>query len=101
MIELIEKSLLAGVGALSLSQQKADEFLIEIKQRLNVGEEEGRALLDKFRATADESRSRLEEIAREEVVKAIKRMGGVTQDEFDKLKKKVSKLEKALKEAGN
>ncbi len=101
MIELIEKSLLAGVGALSLSQQKADEFLIEIKQRLNVGEEEGRALLDKLRATADESRSRLEQIAREEVVKSIKRMGGVTQDEFDKLKKKVSKLEKALKEAGN
>jgi len=101
MIELIEKSLLAGVGALSLSQQKADEFLIEIKQRLNISEEEGRALLDKLRVTADENRSRLEEIAREEVAKAIKRMGGVTQDEFDKLKKKVSKLEKALKEAGN
>ena len=101
MIELIEKSLLAGVGALSLSQQKADEFLIEIKQRLNVGEEEGRALLDKFRTMADESRSRLEEIAREEVVKAINRMGGVTQDEFNKLKKKVSKLEKALNDAGN
>lgn len=101
MIELIEKTLLAGVGALSLSQQKADEYLEEIKQRLNISEEEGRELLDKIRTTAEESRSRLEQIAKEEVEKSMKRLGVVTQKEFDSLKKKVSKLEKALKEVGN
>lgn len=101
MIELIEKTLLAGVGALSLSQQKADEYLEEIKQRLNISEEEGRELLDKIRTTAEESRSRLEQIAKEEVEKSMKRLGVVTQKDFDSLKKKVSKLEKAIKGVGN
>ena len=101
MIELFEKTLLAGVGALSLSQQKADEYLEEIKQRLNISEEEGRELLNKIKTTAEESRSRFEQIAREEVEKSMKRMGVVTQKDFDSLKKKVTKLEKALKEVGN
>lgn len=101
MIEIIEKTLLAGVGVLSLSQQKADEFLEEIKQRLNISEEEGRALLDKIKAAADESRAKFEEIAREEVEKSFKRLGLVTKDEFDKLKKKITKLEKTLKATGN
>ncbi len=101
MIELIEKTLMAGVGALSLSQQKADEYLEEIKERLNISEEEGRELLKKIKTTAEESRSRFEQIAREEVEKSMKRMGVVTQKDFDSLKKKVTKLEKALKEVGN
>ena len=101
MIEIVEKTLLAGVGALSLSQQKADELLNEIKQRLNISEEEGRAMLEKIKATANESRSRLEEIAKEEVEKSMKRLGLVSQKDFDALKRKVTKLEKALKAAGN
>ena len=100
MIELIEKTLLAGVGVLSLSQKKADELLDEIKQRLNISEEEGRALLDKIKQTAEESRTRLEEIAKEEVEKSIKRIGVVSSKDFDSLKRKVNKLEKSLKETG-
>jgi len=101
MIEIVEKTLLAGVGALSLSQQKADELLNEIKQRLNISEEEGRALMEKIKSTATESRTRLETIAREEVEKSMKRLGLVAQKDFDALKRKVAKLEKALKASGD
>lgn len=101
MIEIIEKTLLAGVGALSLSQKKADEFLDEMKQKLNMNEEEGRELLNKIRSTAEESRAKFEEIARDEVMKSLERVGVVTRKDFDSLKKKVSKLEKALKEKGH
>jgi len=100
MIEMIEKTLLAGVGALSLSQKKADEFLDEIKDRMNISEEEGRSLLEKIRKTADEGRARLEQIAREEVEKSMERIGVVAKKDFDILKKKVTKLEKSIKEAG-
>lgn len=99
MIEMIEKTLLAGVGVLSLSQKKADEFIEELKEKMNLNEEEGRALLDKIKETAKESRQRLEEIAKEEVEKSMQRVGVVSLKDFDALKKKVAKLEKALKEA--
>ena len=99
MIEMIEKTLLAGVGALSLSQKKADEFLDEIKERMNLSEEEGRSLLEKIKKTADESRERLEQIAREEVEKSMERIGVVPRKDYDALEKRVKKLEKALKES--
>jgi polyhydroxyalkanoate synthesis regulator phasin len=97
MIELLEKTLLAGMGALSLSQKKAEELIQELKQRFNVSEEEGKALLARLQEGARENQQKLEELAREEVRLACERMGVVTREDFDKLAKKVAHLEKQLK----
>jgi len=100
MIELIEKTLLASMGAVSLSQKKAEELIQDIKQRFNVSEEEGKALLDKIQGAAKENQKKLEDLALEEVKKACERLGVVTTEEFEKLKKKVHHLEKKLQEKG-
>lgn len=97
MIELLEKTLLAGMGAVSLSQKKAEELLQELKQRLNVSEEEGKALLERLQESARENQKKLEELARDEVRLACERMGVVTREDFEKLRKKVVQLEKQLK----
>lgn len=101
MLETIEKALLAGMGAVSLSQKKAEEFIQEVKQRFNVSEEEGKALLDKLQEAARENQKKLEDLARQEVSSACERLGVVTLEEFEKLQKKVHKLEKQLKEMGS
>lgn len=101
MIEMIEKTLLAGIGALSLTQKKAEELIDELQKQFNLSEEKGRELLAKVQETAKENQSRLEELAREEVRKASDRLGLVTVAEFEKLRKKVHQLEKQLKESGN
>ena len=97
MIELIEKTLLTGLGALSISQKKAEELVCELKERLNLSEEEGKKLLEKLQQTAKENQSKLESVAQDEVKKAFERMGVVTEEEFNSLKKKVDALEKKLK----
>lgn len=97
MIELLEKTLLAGMGALSLSQKKAEELIQELKQRFDVSEEEGKVLLSRLQESARENQQKLEELARGEVRLACERMGVVTREEFDKLVKKVGQLEKQLK----
>jgi len=101
MIEMIEKTLLAGIGALSLTQKKAEELIDELQKQFNLSEEKGRELLAKVQETAKENQSRLEELAREEVRKATDRLGLVTADDFEKLRKKVHQLEKQLKESGS
>ena len=101
MINLLEKTMLTALGAATLSQKKAEEFLQEMKQKFNVSEEEGKALLSKLQATARENQEKLEQKAHDEVKKACERLGVVTQEEFDKLKKKVAQLEKRLKEQGS
>jgi len=97
MIELLEKSLLTAVGAMTLTQKKAEELLQEMREKLNVSEEEGKAFLKKIQDAAAQNQEKLQEQAREEVKKACERMGVVTTGEFDKLKKKVAQLEKKLK----
>lgn len=98
MIELVEKTLLTAVGAMTLSQQKAEELLGELRKKLDISEEEGKKLLKKIQETAEKNQQELEALAQEEVKKACTRLGVVTNEEFDKLKRKVSQLEKKLKE---
>lgn len=98
MIELLEKTVLTAVGAMTLTQKKAEELLQDMREKLNISEEEGKAFLKKIQEAAAQNQEKLQEQAREEVKKACDRMGVVTAGEFDKLKKKVALLEKKLKE---
>ncbi len=97
MIELLEKTLLTAVGAMTLTQKKTEELLQELREKLNISEEEGKAFLQKIQEAVVQNQEKLQEQAREEVKKACERMGVVTTGEFDKLKKKVAKLEKKSK----
>lgn len=99
MIELFEKTMLTAVGAMTLTQKKAEEMLKELREKLNISEEEGKAFLEKLQDAAAENQKKLQEQAKEEVKKACERVGVVTHEEFDKLKRKVSQLEKKLKES--
>lgn len=101
MIELFEKTLLTAVGAMTLTQKKAEELLKELREQLNVSEEEGKAFLQKIQDAAAENQKKLQEQAREEVKKSCERMGVVTTAEFDKLKKKVSQLEKKIQQSSS
>ena len=97
MLEIVEKTLLAGIGALSLTQKKAEEVMVDVKERLNLTEDEGKNLLDKLQDAARENQQKLEDLACEEVKKACERVGVVTEEDFNKLQKKVEQLEKQLK----
>ena len=98
MTNLLEKTLLTAIGAATLSQKKAEELLQELRQKCNVSEEEGKAFLGKIQEMAKQNQERLEKAAHEEVSRACERLGLVSHEEFDKLKKKVAQLEKKLKE---
>ncbi len=96
MFELFEKAVLTGLGALSLTQKKAEEIITELKEKYKMSEEEGKAFLDKLQGMAKEGREKVGEIAESEVKKVIERIGLVSRDEFDRLQKRVDELEKRL-----
>jgi polyhydroxyalkanoate synthesis regulator phasin len=83
-----------------LSQKKAEEMLQEIRVRFDVSEEEGKKLLEKIQGAARENQKKLEELAQQEVKKAMDRFGIVTMDEFEKLRVRVQQLESQLMEFG-
>jgi polyhydroxyalkanoate synthesis regulator phasin len=100
MIELIEKTLLTAMGAVALSQKKAEDLLAELKQRFHVTEDEGKEFLQRIEQLAKENQRKLEEMAQKEVLNSSQRLGLVTKEDFEKLSRKVTRLEKKLKEQG-
>ena len=96
MFELFEKAVLTGLGAVSLTQKKAEEILAELKEKYKVSEEEGKAFLDRIQEMSKEGRERIAGMADAEVKKVIDRIGLVPRDEFDRLQKRVEELEKRL-----
>lgn len=96
MIELIEKAVLTGLGVMSLSQKKAEEFVSDLKEKYKVGEDEGKALVDKLQNMAKDARERVSEMADKEVKGAIERFGLVPREEYDRLVKRVEALEAKL-----
>lgn len=97
MLEIVEKTLLTGIGAVALTQKKAEELIDDLKKRMNLTEEEGKNLLEKLRGAAKDNQKKLEEMAQDEVKKACERMGVVTTEDLEKLQRKVEQLEKQLK----
>ncbi len=96
MLEIVEKTLLTGIGAVALTQKKAEELVDDLKKRMNLSEDEGKNLLEKLRTASQENQKKLEDFAQDEVKKACERVGIVTQEEFNALQSKVKKLEKLL-----
>ena len=97
MLEIVEKTLLTGIGAVALTQKKAEELIDDLKKRMNLTEEEGKNLLEKLRDAAKDNQKKLEVMAQDEVKKACERIGVVTIEEFEKLQRKVDQLEKQFK----
>lgn len=96
MIELIEKAVLTSLGVMSLTQKKAEELLTDLKEKYKVGEDEGKAFLDKLQTMARDTKERVAEMADQEVKMAIERFGLVPREEYERLEKRVEALEKRL-----
>lgn len=93
MITLFEKAAMMGIGALSLSQKKAEELLSELKERCGCSEEEGKALLEKLKAQAEAQKSLLSAAAEKEVEKVCTRLGLVRREELERLAARLDALE--------
>ena len=102
MFELIRKTVLAGLGAATLTKEKAEGFVDELVQRGEVTAEERPKFVKELVARAEESEKELEEKVNESVGKAIEKLGIPTKADLDALSgkmdmliKKVDSMEKA------
>lgn len=95
MLEMVEKTLLTAIGAVSMTQQKAEDMANELKERFNLTEEEGRRLKEKAKNAATERREQMQEEAAKEVRSAAERMGLVTKTELKELEDRIAALEQS------
>lgn len=93
MRELLEKVVMTTIGVAAITKKKAEELAAEMKERFKLSEEEGKNLIERIQAIANESREKVKEMAEAEVQKVVERLGLVSREEFDRLVKRVQELE--------
>jgi len=89
--------MLMGFGILSLTREKAEEWIDELVRRGEISEKEGREAVDEFVEKSKEMRRDLSSRVESAVEEAVKKMNLATRDDLDKLKKKITALEKTVK----
>lgn len=93
MLELLEKAVMTTIGVAAITQKKAEELVVEMKDRFKLSEDEGKQLVDRIQAIARETREKVKEIAEDEVQKVVASLGLVSREEFDRLARRVQELE--------
>jgi polyhydroxyalkanoate synthesis regulator phasin len=93
MFELLEKIFLTGLGAVYLTQKKAEELADELREKYRLSEEEGRKFAERAQKLAREQRDRLTEMVNSEVRRTLDQIGLVRREEFERLVKRVEELE--------
>ncbi len=96
MKEEIRKGLLAGLGAIDLSLEKAGEVMERLVERGEITAEQGKKVIGELarrgRKDSTELRQRLDDAVRG----ALRKVTVVTRPQLDKLEKRLSSLEKKV-----
>ncbi|MBL0226645.1 MAG: phasin family protein [Geobacteraceae bacterium] len=95
MLELIEKVVMTTIGVAAITQKKAEELVVEMKDRYKLSEEEGKQFVERIQAMARENRDKVREMAEVEVQKVVDRLGLASVEELERLKKRVQDLNHA------
>lgn len=91
--ELMEKVLLLGVGAASLTREKVDELADELVKRGQMTREEGETFIKEAAGTAREGGANIKEMASDTYQDTLRAMGVATREHVDSLDGRLAALE--------
>ncbi len=96
MIDLMKKTLLAGVGLTLMTKDKVEEIAREIAKSGDLSADKGQEFVDEAVARAKKGREDLEAMLRR-MIKELTRKGDLpTREDFAQLVARVEKLEQSL-----
>jgi poly(hydroxyalkanoate) granule-associated protein len=96
MVEALRKLLLAGLGTLDLTEEKAKALFNDLVARGEMSEKEARELVQGWTKRAAEQRTRLQHEVDEAVAKTMSAMGFARKSEVESLNARVAELEQKL-----
>lgn len=94
MLELIKKSLLLGLGAITVTKEKVEEIVDELIKKGELAKDERSKAIQDLLNKGKEQEKILSAKISEEVQKAINKIGLATKDDLAKLEKKIQNLKK-------
>lgn len=92
MFRLGRKMLLAGLGALSLTKERANEIAEELIKKGELSQSESKEFVMDLLDKAEKEKDKLLEKIRAEIEKHLEKMNFASKEYVDKLEKKIDKL---------
>jgi polyhydroxyalkanoate synthesis regulator phasin len=96
---IFKKSLLFGVGILTLTREKAEKVVHDMVERGEVGAEEAKTFVNELMEKGEIEKAAVQETVKKEVEDLRKRFGLITRAEFEMLEERIKELESKLNEA--
>jgi polyhydroxyalkanoate synthesis regulator phasin len=100
MADTLRKLLLAGLGALDLTEEKAKAIFNELVARGEISEKDAKDVISGWKTRAAEQRGRLQEDVEKAVAHAMSTVGLARRTEVEALAVKVATLEAKLAARG-
>lgn len=88
MNTLLEKGLLAGIGLLSMTREKAQRIIDDLSREGEVQKNEVTRWVDELAERGEEERQALRKLIRDEMKKAMDEIGLATKEDIEALIKK-------------
>ncbi len=97
MIDLIKKTLMAGVGMAAMTKDKIEELANDIAKKSKLSEKEGKKLFTDFFKRSQTAKKDLESLIEKTVKKIMKNLNIATKEDISKLTKRMKKLEDEIR----
>lgn len=96
MSEMFKKMGLFGIGVISLTQEKIEEFSQEMIKKGELSREEGKKFVKEVLSEKEKQMEEFEEKINEKIKETFKKSGVVMKSDITALEKKIEKLEKTI-----
>jgi len=90
----IEKMLLAGLGAFTLTKEKAEDIVKELVKRGEVAKKDRAEFVEKLLERSKDTRIEIEKIVEKSVMNVLKKLNIPTRSDLNALMKKIDELAK-------
>lgn len=101
VIKVLRKTIMLGMGTLSLTKEKAEKVVEELVQKGEATSDEAKVFLNELAEKGEKERNALGNFIRTEFNKIRSEIGLVTADEYNQLEARILELEKKLTDRGN
>jgi len=95
--DLANKLFLAGLGLVSLTQEKARKLLKELTGREKINKEEASVFVGELVKRGKETQKKLGELVKREVARILAKVDFASKKDVAELKKRIEKLEAKIK----
>ncbi|MEJ2703728.1 MAG: phasin family protein [Sedimentisphaerales bacterium] len=92
MFETLDKMMLAGLGAISMTRERAEKIFDEYVSRGKVEKDSRTGFVKAMMDAADKNREELEKLVAKQVREAVEHLNLPTRDDLQRLEEKIDKL---------